>query len=74
MPWRSSLRGPGIGIRFGHPCRRCILRLERGAAAVSGLRTGKDLGIGDRGRDVDLSTDQTDVNVGSATLAPGQCC
>ncbi len=43
--------------------------LESGAAAVYGLRTGKGLGTGDRGRDVDFTADLTDRNAGSATLA-----
>lgn len=44
--------------------------LESGAAAGSGLRTGMVLGAGNGGREADFSTDGTDVNPVSATLAP----
>ncbi len=44
--------------------------LDSGAAAVSGLRTEKELGTVDRKRDADLSADRTDWYAGSAILAP----
>ncbi len=43
---------------------------ESGAAAVSGLRTGKGLGTRNKGRDVDFNADLTARNAGLETLAP----